>query len=217
MTYENMEEILRGHREARCRAAAVALTKRGFDARVAVSTEESVREVLSIIPPDAAVGCGGSATLRQLELLDRLRERGNRVVAHEPGMDPVEALAIRKEAVACPCFMASANAVTLEGEIMNVDGIGNRVAGTIFGPSTVVIVAGANKIVEDIAAARTRIREYAAPANARRLGIPVPCVETGHCVDCAAEANICRVTTIMHRPPGLTDVKVILVPEELGL
>ncbi len=155
-------------------------------------------------------------TLRQIGLLDRLRERGNRVVAHEQGMEPLDALAIRKEAVTCPCFMASANAITLEGEILNVDGIGNRVAGTIFGPSTVVIVAGANKIVEDIAAAHTRIREHAAPANARRLGIPVPCAETGHCMDCSSEANICRVSVIMHRPPGLTDVKVILVPVELG-
>ncbi len=211
-----MDEVLFEHRAARARAAAKALTKRGFDARFVDSAEAGVREVLSIIPPDAAVGCGGSVTVRQMGLLDRLRERGNRVVAHEQGMDPMDALAIRKEAVTCPCFLASANAVTLEGEIMNVDGIGNRVAGTIFGPSTVVIVAGANKIVEDLAAARTRIREYAAPANARRLGIAVPCVEAGHCLDCASEANICRVSVIMHRPPGLTDVKVILVPEELG-
>jgi hypothetical protein len=211
-----MDEVLFEHRAARERAAAKALTKRGFDARFVDSAEAGVREVLSIIPPDAAVGCGGSVTVRQMGLPDRLRERGNRVVAHEQGMDPMDALAIRKEAVTCPCFLASANAVTLEGEIMNVDGIGNRVAGTIFGPSTVVIVAGANKIVEDLAAARTRIREYAAPANARRLGIAVPCVEAGHCLDCASEANICRVSVIMHRPPGLTDVKVILVPEELG-
>ncbi len=216
MTYENMDAVMRGHFEARCRAAAKALTKRGFDARTVASNEEAIEEALRIIPPDVAVGCGGSVTLRQIGLLEKLRERGNNVVAHEHGMDPLDALAIRKEAVTCPCFMASANAVTLEGEIMNVDGIGNRVAGTIFGPSTVVIVAGANKIVEDIQAARARIREYAAPANARRLGIPVPCVETGHCMDCASEANICRVSVIMHRPPGLTDVKVILVPEELG-
>ncbi len=216
MSYDQMESVWNEHLVVRCRAAAKALNKRGFDARSAASAEEAIGEVFSIIPPDAAVGCGGSVTLRQIGLLDRLRERGNRVVAHEQGMEPEEALAIRKESVTCPCFLASANAVTLEGEIMNVDGIGNRVAGTIFGPSTVVIVAGANKIVEDIAAARTRIREHAAPANARRLGISVPCVETGHCLDCSSEANICRVSVIMHRPPGLTDVKVILVPEELG-
>ncbi len=216
MAYNEMQSVWNEHLAARCRAAANALTKRGFDARAVASAEEASREVLAIFPPDVAVGCGGSVTVRQIGLLDRLRERGNRVVAHEQGMEPVEALAIRKEAVTCPCFLASANAVTLEGEIMNVDGIGNRVAGTIFGPSTVVIVAGANKIVEDLAAARTRIREYAAPANARRLGIAVPCVEAGHCLDCVSEASICRVSVIMHRPPGLTDVKVILVAQELG-
>jgi hypothetical protein len=216
VAYEEIDAVWREHLAARARAAVKALTKRGFDARFLPSGEEAVQAVLGLIPEGSATGCGGSVTLRQIGVLDRLRERGDEVVAHEQGMDPLESIAIRRRAVTCPHYLSSSNAVTLEGELVNVDGIGNRVAGMTFGPQRVIVVAGANKVAEDLAGAMARIRSYAAPANARRLGIGVPCVEGGQCRDCSSELNICRVTSIMHRPPGLTEVIVLMVGEALG-
>ena len=126
-------------------------------------------------------------------------------------------VAVRKEAVTCPYYLTSSNAITMEGELVNTDGIGNRVAGMIFGPEVVVVLAGANKLVEDRAEAFSRIRNVAAPANARRLGLDVPCVERGRCADCRTPQNICRVTSIVSLKPMWTDLKVFLVAEPLGL
>ena len=114
-------------------------------------------------------------------------------------------------------FILSANAITIDGELVNTDGIGNRIAGMIFGPQTVIVIAGVNKIVENLDEALSRIRNIAAPANARRLGIDTPCVSTGRCVLCESPFNICRITAIIHRKPMLTDIKVFLVTEPLGL
>lgn len=216
MSYSEMGEVWAQYVRTRCTAAVKALQKKEFDARFFASGEEAVGAVLEAIPPDAPVGCGGSWTMRQLGVLEALRGRGNRVLAHEAGMNLDEAMRVRREALACPVYLSSANAVTLRGEIVNVDGIGNRVAGISFGPATVIIVAGHNKIVEDLNAAMQRIREVAAPANAMRYKLDTPCVEKGRCVDCNRPANICRITTIISRRPMMTDFKVFLVGEPLG-
>ncbi|MBC7247974.1 MAG: lactate utilization protein [Actinobacteria bacterium] len=208
-----MGEVWSRYVRTRCDAAVRALRKKEFDARFYGGREEAVRAVLEAVPDDAPVGCGGSWTVRQLGILESLRERGNRVLAHEAGMDLEEAMRVRREALTCPVYLSSANALTLRGEIVNVDGIGNRVAGISFGPAKVIIVAGYNKIVEDLEAAMQRIREVAAPANAIRYNLDTPCVEKGRCVDCNRPANICRITTIISRRPMMTDFKVFLVGE----
>jgi len=216
MSYSEMGEVWRRYVSVRCETAVGALVKRGFDARYFPGRDEVVEAVLEVIPPDQPVGCGGSWTVRQLGILDRLRQRGNRVLAHEAGMSPEESMAVRREALTCPFYLSSANAVTMEGEIVNVDGIGNRVAGISFGPSTVIILAGYNKLVPDLGAAFQRIREVAAPANAIRYNLDTPCVKKGRCTDCRLPSSICRVTTIVSMRPVMTDYKVFLVGESLG-
>lgn len=118
--------------------------------------------------------------------------------------------------MASDLFLSSANAVTLNGELVNIDGIGNRVNSTTFGPGKVILVAGYNKIVEDVQEGIKRIKNVAAPLNARRLNIDVPCAKVGKCVDCNSPNRICRVLVILERKPSLTDIFVILVGEELG-
>lgn len=211
------DDIRHGYFESRCETAVTALAARGFDARAFSSSPEAVEAVLEIIPGGAGVGAGGSVTIRETGLLDRLAERGDDVTFHKPEMDLEESLRVRKEAITRRFYLCSSNAVTMEGELVNTDGIGNRVAGMIFGPETVIVLAGANKIVEDRNGAFSRIRNEAAPANARRLGIDTPCVSIGRCVDCKGPLNICRVTTIVSRKPMWTDLKVFLVAESLGL
>jgi hypothetical protein len=122
----------------------------------------------------------------------------------------------RRAQLACDVFLSSSNAVTVEGELVNVDGIGNRVAAMIFGPGKVIVVAGWNKIVPDVNAAIQRIRNTAAPLNAKRLELNVPCAKTGYCVDCDVPDNMCRVTTIISRKPRKTDISVVLIAEQLG-
>ena len=110
----------------------------------------------------------------------------------------------------------SSNAITENGELYNVDGNGNRVAALVWGPKSVIVVAGYNKIVKDIDEAKTRVREIAAPSNAARLGCDTPCTKTGHCMDCSSSKRICATTVITGRQRVENRIKVILVGEELG-
>ncbi len=216
MSYSHLGEVRQDYIRARCATAVKALAKREFDARFFPSREEAVRAVLEAVPASDAVGCGGSWTVRQIGLLDALRERGGRVLVHEPDMDFAEAARVRREALLCPVYVASSNAITLRGELVNTDGMGNRVAGMCYGPATVIVVAGYNKLVPDLDAALERIREVAAPLNAMRYRAQVPCVERGTCSECAVPAGICRITTIIRQRPMTTDFKVFLVGESLG-
>lgn len=216
MSYSEMGEVWSRYVRVRCERAVKVLRDREFDARFFPGRDEVLKAVLEVIPPNQPVGCGGSWTMRQLGILEALRERGNPVFAHEGGMSFEETMRVRREALSCPFYLSSANALTMRGEIVNVDGIGNRVAGISFGPSTVIIVAGYNKLVPDLEAAFQRIREVAAPANAIRYNLDTPCVRRGQCADCNQPASICRVTTIVSRRPMMTDFKVFLVGEALG-
>jgi hypothetical protein len=216
MSTIDSEGVRARYRETRCETAAAGLRKRGMDARVMDGRAAAVREVLSIIPAGSEVGCGGSMTVRELGLLEALRERGDTVFVHDPTMGFEETNEVRKRSLLCPYYLCSSNAITLKGDLVNVDGVGNRVCGMTFGPGTVVVVAGSNKLTADLDEAMARIRGVAAPANAIRYNLDLPCVKRGQCTDCHAELSICRVTLITSMRPMLTDLKVILVPEDLG-
>jgi len=169
------------------------------------------------VPEGATVGAGGSWTLKQLGILDKLAERGNTVFDHNrPGISAAEAMELRRRQMTSDVFLTGTNAVTVDGKLVNTDAAGNRVAAMIFGPKKVIIVAGVNKIVRDLDEAENRIKYYAAPINNKRLGRPNPCVTTGECMDCQGPTRICNVTTVMSKKPMATDVTVIIVGEDLG-
>ena len=214
---ESFDELRHEYLESRCETAVKALRKRWFDARWFSTADRAIKATLDLIPQGSRVGAGGSVTVRESGLLEVLSERGYQLVYHQPDMAREQSMEVRKEAITCPYYLCSSNAITMEGELVNTDGIGNRLAGMMFGPEVVVVLAGANKLVEDRAEAFSRIRNVAAPANARRLGLDLPCVERGKCVDCHTPQNICRVTSIISLKPMWTDLKVFLVAEPLGL
>jgi len=214
---EPFDTLRQEYYQSRCESAVKSLGKRMFDARWFATADRAVKAVLDLVPAGSRVGAGGSVTIRETGLLESMNERGDQLVYHQPDMEAADSMAVRKEAITCPYFLCSSNAVTMEGELVNTDGIGNRLAGMIFGPDVVVVLAGANKLVEDRAEAFSRIRNVAAPSNARRLGLDLPCVERGRCVDCRSPLNICRVTSIISMKPMWTDLKVFLVAEPLGL
>lgn len=194
-----------------------ALQKNRFAAEFYETTQAALEKLLESIPPDATVGVGGSWTLIQLGLVEKLEARGNTVYCHhKPGLTPEEILDLRRKQLTCDVFLTSTNAITEDGRLVNTDATGNRVAAMIFGPKKVIILTGSNKIVKDLGEAPERIRTIAAPQNNKRLNRPNPCVNTGYCVDCQGPTRLCNVTTVLHKRPPASDIQVWVVGEELG-
>ena len=194
-----------------------ALKRNRFKASYCRTAEEALDQLEKLIPPEATVGIGGSVTLQQLGAEKALEARGNTVYSHsKPGLSPEEMMAIRRKQLTCDVFLTGTNAVTRDGKLVNTDGTGNRVAAMIFGPRKVIVVAGINKIVEDVAAAEERIKTVAAPLNNKRLKRPNPCVGSGRCMNCQEPTRICNVTAILSKCPLSTDIEILLVGAELG-
>jgi len=203
--------------EERAKKTIEKLEAHGFSAIYVRTKEEAVQEIWKHVTPKQRIGVGGSLTIRELGILDRLEAQGCTVYDHwKPGLSKETILGIRRSQMTSDLFLSSVNAITLNGELINIDGVGNRVNSTIFGPEKVILVVGYNKIVEDVQEGIKRIKDVAAPMNAKRLNVDVPCVKLGKCVDCNSPNRVCRVIVIHERKPVLTDILVVLVGEELG-
>jgi hypothetical protein len=203
--------------EERAKKAIDKLVAHDFKAVYVKSKAEAVEEIWKHVTPKQTVGVGGSITIRGLGILERLEAQGHTIYDHwKPGLPKEKVLEIRRAQATSDLFLGSVNAITLNGELINIDGFGNRVNATIFGPGKVILVAGYNKLVEDVQEGIKRIKDVAAPINAKRLNIDVPCAKVGKCVDCNSPNRICRVVVIHERRPSMTDILVILVGEELG-
>jgi len=203
--------------EEKAKKAIEKLVAHEFKALYVKTKEEGVQEVWKHVTPKQRIGVGGSLTVRGLGILEKLEAEGHTLYNHwKPGLSKENNLEIRKSEMTSDLFLSSSNAITLNGELVNIDGIGNRVNSINFGPGKVILVVGYNKIVEDVQEAIKRIKNVAAPLNAKRLNIDVPCAKAGKCVDCYSHNRICRVIVIHERKPSLTDVLIILVGEELG-
>ncbi len=203
--------------EERMKKTVEKLKAHDFEALYVKTKEEATKEIWKYIGPETRVGVGGSVTIRELGIPDALRARGNTVYDHwAPGLSKEQILQIRRSQMTCDLFLGSVNAITLNGELLNIDGAGNRVNSTVFGPGKVILVMGYQKIVDGLEEALKRAKDVAAPINAKRLNIDVPCAKTGKCMDCNSPRRICRVVVIHERKPSYTDIMIILVGEELG-
>ncbi|GAF25128.1 uncharacterized conserved protein containing a ferredoxin-like domain [Moorella thermoacetica Y72] len=209
--------VVKWHGELIGQKVVEALKKNGFDAIYCSSCNEAVEYVLQYVQKRSRVGFGGSMTLETLQLAQRVEAKGGIVLNHNrPGLGPEEKLEIQREEILCDLFLCSINAVTLDGWLVNVDGVGNRVAALTFGPKKVIALVGKNKICSDISVALNRIKTLAAPMNCKRLNLDNPCIKTGTCMDCASNSRICRVYSVMVRRPMSSDITVVLVGEDLG-
>ncbi len=212
-----MDQIREWWVEERAKSVIQRLKEHDFEAIYLKTRQDASEEILKHVSSNMKIGVGGSVTIRELGILERLKEKGNIILDHwVPGLKRDESIELRRSQMTSDLFLSSANAVTLKGEIVNIDGIGNRINSISFGPKKVILVAGYNKIVGNLDEAIQRIKNVAAPLNARRLNIDVPCAKTGRCVDCNSPNRICRVMVILERRPSLTDMLIILVGEELG-
>ncbi|MGI6679592.1 MAG: lactate utilization protein [Dehalobacterium sp.] len=205
------------HRKALGERVVQALIKNEFDAVYVATREEAIKEVLKFITAEISVGIGGSATIAGLGIPEKAAALGAKVLNHNiPGLSAEEKMKIRRAQLICDVFLCSSNALTLDGHLVNVDGVGNRVAAMTFGPKKIVIVAGTNKICVDEQAALERIEMIAAPTNNKRLNHPNPCTETGICSNCRTKTRTCRIYSVLRKKPLLSDITVLLVGEDLG-
>ncbi len=212
-----MTEVEMWSNAARAEHACAALAKNGFDAVFVKTKEEAAELVMKFVKPGMKIGFGGSMTIKALGIPDKAAEAGATVLDHNrQGLAPEERLEVLRAQLTCDLFVCSANAVTMKGEMLNIDGNGNRVAALTFGPKKNVVVAGANKIVADENEGWARIKAWAAPMNNKRLSKENPCVKMGQCMDCQNPGRICRVYQVLRRRPSLSDFTVILVGEDLG-
>lgn len=198
------------------------LEKNNFEVFIVADAAAAKALVLDRILPAAApqtVSWGGSMTFIGSGLYQALREAPGitAIDTADATVDAQEKMARRRQALGVDLFFTGSNAVTEHGQLVNLDMQGNRVAALAFGPKKVVVLAGRNKIVPDIASAMARIKRYAAPANAMRLDMQTPCVKTGRCDDCRSPGRICNTWTITEKSWPKGRVTVILINADLGL
>lgn len=193
-----------------------ALQKNGFTAAYFDTLEEAKKHVLATIADRSSVGFGGSATVVAMDLQPALKEKGCTLHDHAAVADPAEKYKTRRMQLQSDYLLTGTNAITIDGKLYNVDATGNRVAAMTFGPEHVIVVAGVNKVVPDLAAADARVRQFAAPRNNLRYKTGNPCTECGYCVDCRTAKRLCNIAVTLHRKPGIPDFQVLIVGEEAG-
>ncbi len=213
-----MDQNVRWFYEKRAESVIEALRKNRMNGQYLADKSQVVGAVMALIPAGATVAMGGSMTIFQTGVVEALRSGPVKLIDRfEAGISPEETAARLKAGLHADVFLAGVNAVTEQGELVFVDASGTRVAPILFGPSKVILVSGCNKICPNLAHAQERIRHFAAPANAYRLGRKTPCAVTGHCEDCASPERICNATVVIHKQANPQRLHLLLVGEELGL
>jgi len=194
-----------------------ALEKNGFLVKIFSNGEAARDKFLSVVDKEDSVGIGGSTTIKDIGLFQHLVENGYNIInPYVPDLTKKDMFEIRRKTLKAKYFIASSNALTMQGELINIDGYSNRVAAIMFGPEKVFLFIGKNKIVYDMETGIERAFNYAAPINAKRLNKNTPCVKTGKCEDCNSDERICRNLTVTMRQNIKDRIHIFLINEELG-
>jgi hypothetical protein len=194
------------------------IEKRRMSGSYAPTAAKARKEIVDMIPKGATVYRCGSMTAVGLGLweeIDALPEV-NLIDPYQAGLSPEEGLELRRQGLIADVMIASTNAITLDGRLVNLDGIGNRVAAMAYGPKKVILVVGINKVAPDLESAMARVKHYAAPVNAIRFGVKTPCIETGLCQDCRSAQRICNIWSTIEGHMIKDRIHVKLVGEFLG-
>lgn len=178
---------------------------------------DALEQVKQLIKKGSSVSFGGSVTLAETGILDWLRGCED-ITLYDRSVctTPEEIRQVYRQAFSCDTYLMSTNAITVDGELMNVDGTANRVAALCYGPDQVIVVVGINKIVSDVESGYKRIKDIASPQNGLRLNRNTPCSVNGVCGDCMGDACMCSQTVITRRSAEVNRIKVIIVGENLG-
>lgn len=192
------------------------LKKRRMDGYYCETKEDALEQIKELIPEQSTIGYGGSMTLSETGIMQALKEGNYQLLEREKATTKEEQKEMYAQIAVCDYFLMSTNAITLDGELINIDGRGNRVAFLCYGPENVIIVTGMNKVVSDVESGIKRVHDVASPANTVRLSKKTPCSVTGRCGDCLSPDCICSQTVITRLSMTPGRIKVILVGEELG-
>lgn len=177
---------------------------------------ECTRAILDSIPKESVISWGGSESIKEVGLMDGVQNGDYKLIDRSTAKTPEESRALYAQTVLADYYLMSSNAITLNGELINIDGNGNRVACLIQGPSHVILVVGMNKVVTDVESGIARVRNMASPPNAIRLGRNLPCAATGTCHDCLSPECFCNQIVVTRRSGHIGRIKVYLVGESLG-
>ena len=203
--------------EKRGKILVKQLQLRHFDAYYCANKEEALKKALELIPEGASVGWGGAMSAEQIGLMDAVKNGNYGAIDRAACNTQEERDQAMKDCMSADVFLTGANGLSMDGEMVNIDGFGNRVAAIIFGPKSVIVVAGMNKVEDDLDAAVNRARTVAAPMNQMRFQHPNPCTATGTCADCKSQTCICNHIVITRHCRPVGRIKFILVGEDLGL
>lgn len=190
---------------------------RGFEAYYCETREDALNKALELIPKGATVGWGGAMSAQQIGLLDAMNAGEYNAIDRDKAPNPAAREQAMRDCLLADVFITGANALSMQGQMVNIDGNGNRVAAIVYGPRSVVVIAGMNKVMDTLEEAVRRARTVAAPLNQQRFQLDNPCTATGTCADCKSATCICNQIIITRncRPQGR--IKFILVGEDLGL
>ncbi|KGM95595.1 lactate utilization protein C [Clostridium novyi A str. 4552] len=212
-----MENINKWHNEIIGEKVVKALKENYFDAVYFEKKEDAAKYILDNIKTGDSVGFGGSVTVQELDIKNKIKKMDTKILDHgDSSLTPEEKLNVKRAQLTSDLFLCSSNAITMNGELVNIDGAGNRVAAMTFGPKKVIVVAGINKIVTDEKSAFERIEVLAAPKNTKRLSKSTPCTKTGVCMNCKNEDRICRIYSVIKRKPMGANMTVVIIGEEMG-
>lgn len=192
------------------------LKSRHFDAYYCATGEEALAKALELIPEGSSVGWGGTVSAQQIGLLNALDGGRYKALNRDKAATPEERTAIMRSCFDADWFVVGANALSLDGQMVSIDGMGNRVGMIVYGPRNILVIAGMNKVADSLEDAVRRARTIAAPQNAQRFGLSTPCSVTGSCGDCKNESSICNQMLITRNSRPAGRIKVIVVGEELG-
>ena len=203
--------------EKRAQVLLKNLRSRHFEAYYCPDREQALAKALELIPEGASVGWGGAMSAQQIGLIDAVKAGNYRAIDRDTGVTPQEREALMKRCLTADVFLCGANALSLDGQMVSIDGTGNRLAAIVYGPEKVLVVAGMNKVCDTLEAAMIRARTVAAPMNKQRFPVQTPCEVTGACADCKSDGCICNQILITRNCKPAGRIQFILVGEDLGL
>ncbi len=205
------------HYETLANTVIKNLAKRRMEGCYCATIEEAEKKAFSYLTEGCTVSFGGSMTLEETGMLTALRHDPNiHLIDRSTAKSPEETKRLYHDALSADFYFMSTNAITVDGELVNIDGTGNRVASLIYGPEYVIIMAGMNKVAANVEEALSRVHNTATPMNCKRLNKNTPCAATGVCADCLSPDCICNQVVITRRSGIENRIKVILIGEELG-
>ena len=211
-----MTEQMKTYYEKRAQVLVKNLKSRHFEAYYCPDSASALAKALELIPEGASVGWGGALSAQQIGLIDAVKSGSFAAIDRDAATTPEERTQALKRCLTADVFLCGANALSLDGQMVNIDGTGNRVAAIAYGPDMILVIAGMNKVCDTLEDAVTRARTIAAPMNKQRFPFKTLCEVTGACADCKSEESICNQILITRncRPAGR--IKFVLVGEELG-